>query len=88
MFNCDDTYEMDPVEQLLRAVVRGDLYTFKHYFILDQMPRMVTKIIPGTQMDMAFLVVLAHESQLLINQDDAEIGYTKIYRALHQATGR
>lgn len=39
-------------------------------------------------MDYAVLVVHAHESRLSINEDNAGIGYAKIYRALLQATGR
>ena len=48
---------------------------------------MVDKI-PTLGMDMAFSVVHAHESRLSINEDDAGIGYAKIYRALLKATGK
>ena len=36
---------------------------------------------------MAFFVVHAHESRLSINEDNAGIGYAKVYRALLEATG-
>ncbi|KAJ7376870.1 hypothetical protein OS493_031748 [Desmophyllum pertusum] len=43
--------------------------------------------IPQLQMDFAVFVVHANESRLSINEDDAHgIGYTKVYRALLQAT--
>jgi len=39
------------------------------------------------KMDFAMFVVHAHESVLLINNDNLEHGYAKVYRALLQATG-
>ena len=38
-------------------------------------------------MDFAIFVVHAHESRLSINEDNAGIGYARLYRALLQATG-
>ena len=38
-------------------------------------------------MDIAFFVVHANESRLSINEENAGIGYAKIYRALLEATG-
>ncbi|XP_022804639.1 uncharacterized protein LOC111341870 isoform X2 [Stylophora pistillata] len=43
--------------------------------------------IPTLEMGMAFFMVHAHECVLSINEDDAGIGYAKIYRVLQQATG-
>ena len=45
-------------------------------------------IIPQLQIDYAVLVVHAHESRLSLNEDNAGIGYAKIYRALLRATGK
>jgi len=39
------------------------------------------------QMDLAVFVVHAHESRLSINEENAGIGYAKIYRALMRKTG-
>jgi len=39
-------------------------------------------------MDLAVFVVHANESRLSINEENAGIGYAKIYRALVQATGK
>jgi len=39
------------------------------------------------KMDFAMFVVHAHESVLLINNDNLEHGYAKVYRALLRATG-
>lgn len=44
--------------------------------------------IPTLEMGMAFFMVHAHECVLSINEDDADIGYAKIYRVLLQATGK
>ena len=89
LFNCDNTYKLEPVEKLLDQmqfsinVERVE----KHSFRLAKMSEMVHKI-PTLEMDMAFFVVHAHESRLSINEDNAGIGYAKIYRALLQATGK
>ena len=40
------------------------------------------------QADCAIFVVHTHESRLSINEDNAGIGYAKIYRALLKATGK
>ena len=45
-------------------------------------------IIPQLQTDYAVLVVHAHESRLSLNEDNAGIGYAKIYRALLRASGK
>lgn len=86
LFNCDHTYNLDAVEDLL-ATKFGFHFVEKRYFSIDQMYNMVTNIIPKLQIDMAFFVVHAHESRLSINEDDARIGYAHIYRALLTATG-
>lgn len=59
----------------------------KHNFALSEMSELSTKTIPAMKMDFAMFVVHAHESVLLINNDDLEQGYAKVYRALLQATG-
>ena len=89
LFNCDRTYKLDAVEGLLNATkakLDFEPVVEKHYFSLSQMSEMTTKVIPELQMDMAFFVVHAHESRLSINEDNAGIGYAKIYRALLEAT--
>ncbi len=89
LFNCDRTYKFEAVEGLLEATKAkvGSYSTERHYFSLAQMPEMTTKTIPKLDMDLAFFVVHAHESRLSINEDNAGIGYAKIYRALLEATG-
>ena len=84
VFNCDNTYKLEPVEKLLDQF---SIHIEKHSFRLPEMSEMVEKI-PTLEMDMAFFVVHAHESRLSINEDNAGIGYAKIYRALLQATGK
>ena len=90
LFNCDRTYKLEAVEDLLNETKAklGFVSMEKHYFSLSQMSEMSTKTIPKLQMDFAIFVVHAHESRLSINEDNAGIGYAKIYRALLNATGR
>ena len=92
LFNCDNTFEFDSVESLFTPDVRSKLdfniSIEKHYFSLNQMSEMCDSIVHRLQLDFAVFVVHAHESRLSINEDDAGIGYAKIYRALKQATGR
>ena len=86
---------MSLVSKLLQKVIPKKISAFrihvehveKHPFRLSKMSEMVDKI-PTLEMDMAFFVVHAHESRLSINEDNAGIGYAKIYRALLQATGK
>ena len=90
LFNCDRTYKLDAVQDLLNARTANNRFvnSEKHYFSLAEMSDMSTKIIPKLEMDMAFFVVHAHESRLWINEDNAGIGYAKIYRALLKAAGK
>ena len=89
LFNCDRTYKLDAVEGLLNAAkLDFEPVVEKHYFSLSQMSEMSENIESAKlQIDMAFFVVHAHESRLSINEDNAGIGYAKIYRALLTATG-
>ena len=87
LFNCDNTYKLGPVEKLLDQFRIHVERVEKHSFRLTKMSEMVDKI-TTLEMNMAFFVVHAHESRLSINEDNAGIGYAKIYRALLQATGK
>ena len=90
LFNCDSTYKLDAVEDLLNATKAKlcfDPVVEKHYCALYQMSEMTKGIIPKLRMDMAFFVVHAHKSRLSINEDNAGIGYANIYRSLLVATG-
>ncbi len=80
----------DAVEGLLEATKAkiDSCSAERHCFSLAQMSVMTTKTIPKLDMDMAFFVVHAHEFRLSINEDNAGIGYAKIYRALLDATGK
>ena len=91
LFNCDNTYNLDSVENLLRNIESKYDFTSlveKRYFRLQQISEMCETTIPKLQMDFAIFVVHAHESPLSINEDNAGIGYAKFYRALVQATGK
>ena len=90
LFNCDNTYDLKPVEECLEAV--KEKYGFKIsvdllYFRLRQMAEMVETTLPTLKMDFGIFVVHANESRLSINEDDAGIGYARLYKALLRATG-
>ncbi|CAH3119290.1 unnamed protein product, partial [Pocillopora meandrina] len=89
LFNCDNTYKLEPVEHLLNKIAELDghhMCVVKHSFKLAKMSEIVDKI-STLAMDMAVFVVHAHESWPSSNEDNRGIGFTKIYRALLQATG-
>jgi len=90
LFNCDKLYNLDVVEKFLLEVDEKhglDISTEKLNFGLSSMAEICEKTIPELQMDIAIFVVHAHESRLSINEENAGIGYAKIYRALLDATG-
>jgi len=90
LFNCDNVYQLSIVEDLLNATkvrIGFEFEVEKRSFTLSEMSELSTKTIPATKMDFAIFVVHAHESVLLINNDNLEHGYAKVYRALLQATG-
>jgi len=91
LFNCDNTYKLDSVENLLRSMEsKYDLKPIlvdKRYFRLQRISEMCETTIPKLHMDFAIFVVHAHESRLSINEDDAGIGYARFYRALLEKTG-
>ena len=91
LFNCDKTYMLDVVEKLFKVVEKKLNFAFSiksHYFALRDMSQVCENIIHQIKADdVAVFVVHAHESRLSINEDNAGIGYAKIYRALLKATG-
>ena len=94
LFNCDQTYKLDVVEKLFKAVEPKLNFAFSiqsHYFVLRDMSQVCESIIRFPDQikvdDVAVFVVHAHESRLSINEENAGIGYAKIYRTLLQATG-
>ncbi|XP_078380073.1 uncharacterized protein LOC144663015 [Oculina patagonica] len=91
LFNCDKTYNLDAVENLLKAIegkVNFDItISTKKYFRLSEMSELCETVKSGPPMDFAIFVVHAHESRLSINEDNAGIGYARFYRALLQAAG-
>ena len=90
LFNCDNTWSLDPIESLLLAVQNDVKMRFavdKRIFRLREMSEMCENIIPELQMDYAIFAVHAQESRLSINEDNAGIGFARIYRALLKATG-
>lgn len=92
LFNCDQTYKLDVVEKLFKAIEPKLNFAFSiqsRYFVLRDMSQVCENIIPDQIKvdDVAVFVVHAHESRLSINEENAGIGYAKIYKALLQATG-
>ena len=93
LFNCDRTYGLDSVEKLLLNM-KGDIRQqlsfdiVKTSFRLSEMLHVAERAIHKLKMDVAFFVVHANESRLSINEENAGIGYAKLYKALLQATGK
>lgn len=90
LINCDKTYNLDVVEEFLLQMDEKhgiDISSDKLYFGLDRMAEICESTIPQLQVDFAIFVVHAHESRLSINEEDAGIGYAKLYKALQKATG-
>ena len=90
LFNCDKTYNLEVVETFLLDV--EEKYGLKFSidrltFGLPLMAEVCEKTLPKLAMDVAVFVVHANESRLSINEDNAGIGYARIYRALLQKTG-
>ena len=89
LFNCDKTYDLLVVEALLRSVREKLPFTItisKHYFSLKNMAEICENTISKITIDVAFFVVHANESRLSINESNVDIGYTRVYRALLEAT--
>ena len=90
LFNCDNTYNLEVVEKFLLDL--EEKYGFKFSidrltFGLPLMAEVCEKTLPKLAMDVAVFVVHVDESRLSINEDNAGIGYARIYRALLQKTG-
>ena len=91
LFNCDNTYNLLVVEALLFSVREKLPFTItisKHYFSLKNMSEICENTISRLTIDFAFFIVHANESRLSINESNVDIGYTKVYRALLEATGK
>ena len=87
LFNCDRTYQLNVVKDWLNAVANSSKVV-SHYFSLSEMTQLSDKDIPELEMDVAVFVVHAHESRLSINEENAGIGYAKLYKALLEKTGK
>ena len=90
IFNCDNTYKLEIVENFLLQV--EEKYGFKISvdrlnFGLQRMVEVCENTLPKLVMDVAVFVVHANESRLSINEDNAGIGYARFYRALLERTG-
>ena len=89
LFNCDSVYKLDSIKDLLLTTTRNlgiDISVEQHYFTVSEITEYSHQKIPTLEMDAAILAVNANESRLSINEN-TEGGYTKVYRALLQATG-
>ena len=90
LFNCDNTYNLEVVEKFLLDL--EEKYGLKFSidrltFGLPLMAEVCEKTLPKLAMDVAVFVLHADESRLSINEDNAGIGYARLYRALLQKTG-
>ena len=88
LFNCDHLYELRVIEDLLyscKPKLGFDFIVENHYFSFSEMAELSEKIVPALKIDFAVFVLHAQESSLSINDGR---GYTKLYKALLQATGK
>lgn len=88
LFNCDTTYNLNTVEAFLLKMedkLNFKIAVEKCYFRLQQMSEICETVLLQ-QMDVAIFVIHAHESRLSINEDNAGIGYARLYKTLLQAT--
>ena len=90
LFNCANTYSLETVEKLMLEA--GDKCGFKisvdrPCFGLERMAKVCDRTLLQLVMDYAIFAVHADESRLSINEDNAGIGYARLYRALLQKTG-
>ena len=88
LFNCDHLYELRVIEDLLyswKPKLGFDFTVENHYFSFSEMVELSEKIVAALKIDFAVFVVHAQESSLSINDGR---GYTKLYKALLQATGK
>ena len=60
----------------------------KTRFSLSEMLYVAEKTTPKLEMDAAFLLVHLNESSLSINEENAEISYWKVCRALLKTSGK
>ena len=96
LLNCDNTYDLDVVVKLLDVIKTKttgiDIQSKKEYFRLHHMSELTKTIEDKTsdkrRMDYAIFAVNANESRLSINEENARVGYAKLYRALLRATGK
>ena len=90
LFNCDNTCELKEVEALLFEMEEKHnlkIDVEKLYFGLKSMSEICDTKIPQLKIDFAVFAVHANESRLSINEENAGIGYAKLYRTLSTATG-
>ena len=86
-FNCDHLYELHVIEDLLYSCKpkMGFDFTVENHYSFSELAELSEKIVPALKIDFAVFVVHAQESSLSINDGR---GYSKLYKALLQATGR
>ena len=90
LFNCDNTYDLEVVEKFLLDLEEKHGLKFsidRLTFGLPLMAELCEKTLPKLAMDVAVFVLHADESRLSINEDNAGIGYARLYRALLQKIG-
>ncbi|XP_035681882.1 uncharacterized protein LOC118419553 [Branchiostoma floridae] len=88
IINCDETYPLDSVHELVQKSSRAtsvETSIERRSFSLPKLAE-VSEEVKGKQLLCAILVLNAHESRLSINEKNAGIGYAVLYRALREAS--
>ncbi|XP_078684626.1 uncharacterized protein LOC144918061 [Branchiostoma floridae x Branchiostoma belcheri] len=86
LINCDKTYPLDSVEDLLKRANTSDRNTRieKRYCSVSEL-QAVSEEVRRRELLCGVFVVNAYESRLSINEEKAGIGYAVLYRALLEA---
>eukprot|EP00058_Branchiostoma_floridae_P026005 XP_002611495.1 hypothetical protein BRAFLDRAFT_63870 [Branchiostoma floridae] len=88
IINCDETYPLDSVHELVQKSSRAtgvETSIERRSFSLPKLAE-VSEEVKGKQLLCAILVLNAHESRLSINEKNAGIGYAVLYRALREVS--
>ncbi|XP_066286370.1 uncharacterized protein [Branchiostoma lanceolatum] len=88
IINCDETYPLDSVQELVKKSSQATRIETSIERISFSLPKLaeVSEEVKGKQLLCAILVLNAHESRLSINEKNAGIGYAVLHRALREAT--
>ncbi|XP_019636255.1 PREDICTED: uncharacterized protein LOC109478883 [Branchiostoma belcheri] len=84
LINCDNTYSLDPVEELVK-LANPNIRVDRQYCNVSELQAVSEEVRRRQQLLCGVFVVNAYESRLSINEENAGIGYAVLYNALLEA---